>query len=362
VVVVDTESKIKYWNPKAEQIFGWTIGEVLGKSLTEVIIPVQHREMHRVGMKRYLATGEERVLNRTVEITALNKANREFYVALTISATIQNGQPAFIAFIRDIDEQKKNVKELEDKRMQLERSNQQLEQFAHTASHDMKEPIRKILMFTDRVQTDSGNVLTSDSTGYIAKIRTAASRLAEMVDGVLKYASLKGGDMVIEYVELNDVIKNVEADLELLLQQKNAVVKYADMPSLYCAPFMIHQLFYNLINNSLKFSKPEVNPVINISATKISSMQTKEYGLDDSTPHIEVIVEDNGIGFPQEYAETIFKTFARLNPQSKFEGTGLGLSLCKAIVEKHGGIIKANGAENVGAKFTIVLPEFQNEG
>src|SRR5690606_21918293 len=122
---------------------------------------------------------------------ALNKGEKEFYVALTISQTVQNGEPAFIAFIRDIDEQRKNSKELELKRNQLELSNQQLEQFAHVASHDMKEPIRKISLFAERVRSDKTNALSEQSQSDLNKIQSSATRLAQMVDGVLTYSSLK---------------------------------------------------------------------------------------------------------------------------------------------------------------------------
>jgi two-component system, LuxR family, sensor kinase FixL len=169
IVVVDTQSQIRYWNPKAEQIFGWTFNEVSGRSLTEVIIPPKYYEAHTAGMKRYISTGEQHVLNKTIEITALKKDRTEFFVGLTISPTLQNGEPAFIAFIRDIDQQKQNEKELEQQKIQLEQkgrqleaSNSQLEQYAHVASHDMKEPIRKILTFSERLKMNADNNLSSN--------------------------------------------------------------------------------------------------------------------------------------------------------------------------------------------------------
>jgi two-component system, LuxR family, sensor kinase FixL len=358
IIVVDARSKIRYWNPKAELVFGWTASEVLGKKLTDVIIPLQYRTAHDEGMKRYLATGEQRVLNRTIEITALNKEQKEFYVALTISATVQDGETAFIAFVRDIDEQKRNISELEQKRIQLEQSNEQLEQFAHVASHDMKEPIRKILMFTDRVQADKASTFSPQSKIFLAKIENAAGRLTEMVEGVLAYSALKGEKLVVERVDLNDVIKNIESDLELPIQQKAGVVTYSDLPTVDGAPFLIYQLFYNLFNNSLKFTNPDVPPVIQITASPVAKETLKKYSKDSNVPHYQIDFTDNGIGFPQEYAATIFKTFSRLHAKEKYEGTGLGLSLCQTIVEKHHGVIEGHGKENAGATFRIILPEF----
>lgn len=359
IIVVNSYSKILYWNPKAEAIFGWKAEEVSGKSLTDFIIPEQHRKAHEDGMIRYLATGEERVLNRTVEITALNRNGKEFYVALTISSTSQNGSPAFIAFIRDIDEQRKNAAELEQKKLQLELSNQQLEQFAHVASHDMKEPIRKILLFIDRLKTDSANELSEQSKNYLDRIEKSASRLSDMVEGVLAQSTLNGENAKVESVNLEEVVDEVVTDLDLFFHQKEATISYGHLPTIEGVPFLMYQLFYNLINNSLKFTRADVKPAISITVSDMDSRQLQEYGLNDSQAHYEIRLSDNGIGFRQENAELIFKTFSRLHSKDRFEGTGLGLSLCKAIVGKHHGVIMAYGKENEGATFRIILPKRQ---
>lgn len=359
IIVADTESKIQYWNPKSELVFGWKSSEVLGKRLTDIIIPVKYRDAHEQGMKRYVTTGDERVLNRTIEITAINRSGKEFYVALTISATLQNEKPAFIAFIRDIDDQKRIERELEQKRSQLEVSNEQLEQFAHVASHDMKEPIRKIRLFSDQLKEDKVNVFSAKSRQYLVKIENAAFRLTQMVDGVLAFSSLRGEKLVTEKVDLNAIIKTIETDLELPVEQKRAVIKYSELPCIQGAAFLIYQLFYNLVNNSLKFSKEGTQPLIEIAGKKMSREELRDNGLSEDVSHYQISVRDNGIGFRQEDAETIFKVFARLHPSSRFEGTGLGLSLCKTIVEKHKGMIVAQGVEGAGATFCIMLPEFQ---
>lgn len=359
VVVIDTQSRISYWNPKAESIFGWKAAEVLGKNLADVIIPVQYRKAHEEGMKRYLATGEQRVLNKTVEITALNYDRKEFYIALTISSTVHHGMPAFIAFIRDIDGQKKNALELEQKKVQLEISNQELEQFAHVASHDMKEPIRKIMLLVERIQTDNLNALSDRSQHHLDRIEKSAFRLAKMVDGVLAHSSLKGGVLVFERVDLNEIMEGILSDLELSIREKNATFKYSALPVIEGAPFLIFQLFYNLVINSLKFTRAGVSPVIEITASGISRDDIKRHGMDDTVYYYEIVVRDNGIGFHQAHAEQIFESFSRLHSKDRFEGTGLGLSLCRSIVEKHKGLISAQGREGEGASFYIILPEVQ---
>ncbi|RYF84431.1 MAG: PAS domain S-box protein, partial [Chitinophagaceae bacterium] len=155
VIVIDQSSNIQFWNSKATTLFGWQEQEVLGRALSETIIPPQYREAHSRGMQRYLATGEAKVLNKPLELTALKRDGTEFYISLTISTTFQNGKLAFIAFLRDIDKEKTTALELEQKQLQLERSNESLEQFAHVASHDMKEPVRKIRFFTELLKSEA---------------------------------------------------------------------------------------------------------------------------------------------------------------------------------------------------------------
>lgn len=356
IIVIDANSVVRQWNPKASVMFGWNYDEVIGKSLAELIIPPQHREAHQAGMRRYLSTGEERVLNKTIEITALDKSGREFYVALTISSTRLNGKMSFIAFIRDIDQQKKDARDLEQKKKELELSNQELEQFAHVASHDMKEPIRKILMFTERLKSEIGQNASEEARRFIHKVEVSATRLAKMVDGVLHTSSLKAEQLVPETVDLNLLIIDIESDLELVIDRKNAIIKYSGLPTIQGSPVLLYQLFYNLIINSLKFSRPGVDVVIEISSRRIQGNlfpDPRRSGLS----YFEITVSDNGIGFPQHHAESIFKAFTRLHTKEKFEGTGIGLSLCKNIVEKHGGFIEAVGVEDAGATFRIFLPD-----
>ncbi len=357
IIVINKKSVISFWNPQAEKMFGWTVDEAMNQSLSEKIIPRQLREAHDIGMKRYLTTGVAHVLNKTINITAINKAGEEFYVSLTISTTRQNGELSFIAFLRDIREQKKNEAELEKKRNELEISNQQLEQFAHVASHDMKEPIRKIRMFSDMLENELGNEMNQHARSYLGKIISAAERLQSMVEGVLNYATASNIDVAFEQIDLSAVIDNIKNDLEVIIQQKNAVINYDNLPTLTGVRFLIYQLFYNLIYNSLKFSREDVPPLIEITSKKLIDLELKNILItDQKTSFIEIEVKDNGIGFNQDYATRIFKTFTRLNNRSQYEGTGLGLSLCKNIMERHNGFILAEGKEGLGATFTLLFP------
>jgi two-component system, LuxR family, sensor kinase FixL len=355
IIVIDANSVVRHWNPKATAIFGWRYEEAIGMSLAGLIIPPQHRESHHAGMQRYLSTGTAKVLNKTIEITSLDKHGREFYVALTISSTTFNGEVAFIAFIRDIDEQKRNARDLEQKKRELEVSNQELEQFAHVASHDMKEPIRKILIFTERLKSEIADVASENSQRFMEKIESSATRLANMVDGVLRNSSVKAEQLVTSSVDLNLVIKDIESDLELVIAAKNAVIRNSGLPTLTGSPVLLYQLFYNLIINSLKFSRPGVDVEIDLTSKKIAGSALPVPG-PPGVFFFEITLKDNGIGFSQHHADAIFKAFTRLHTKDKFEGTGIGLSLCKNIVEKHHGFIQAFGENGRGATFKVFLP------
>jgi PAS domain S-box-containing protein len=241
----------------------------------------------------------------------------------------------------------KRTEELHALNASLKQSNNELQQFAHVASHDLKEPLRKIKTFAGRLADDGQSSFSETGRLYLKKVNSAVERMSVMIDGVLNYSMLSAAHQKIERVNLNDTIKDIESDLELIITQKMATINCEELPEVDGASVLLYQLFYNLINNSLKFSNPAQPPVINISST-ISTVEGRKFA--------EIKISDNGIGFEQEFAEKIFETFLRLNSKDLFEGTGLGLSLCKRIAERHGGFIKAYGEPDKGAIFVTYLP------
>ncbi|WP_289662106.1 PAS domain-containing sensor histidine kinase [Flavobacterium panacagri] len=256
----------------------------------------------------------------------------------------------------DIHEQKTITEKLEslvaDRTKELQRSNEDLQQFAHVASHDLKEPVRKIKTFTSRLEEHLEDKLDESAARFIGRIHVAADRMFNMIDGVLMYSKINANLQKATLVDLNDVLKNIESDLEVSLQNTKGEIHYNDLPKLEGALVLLYQLFYNLINNSIKFAKNGVPPKIIISS-KIIMENQKVIAL--------MTVEDNGIGFENEQSAQIFETFTRLNSKDVYEGTGLGLSLCKKIVERHGGSITAVGRPYAGAVFTIKLPLKQQD-
>ncbi|SFP05819.1 PAS domain S-box-containing protein [Chitinophaga sp. YR627] len=240
--------------------------------------------------------------------------------------------------------------ELNNVNAALQSSNDTLEQFAHVASHDLKEPVRKIKIFTSRLEDETGHLLNERGKTYLHKIQSSAERMSTMIEGVLNYSVQNGAHKINEKIDLNIIIEEIRNDLEVLIQQKHAVVKAGPLPVIEGDRILIHQLFYNLLNNSLKFTTEEEQPVITIEATPV--LQHKE-------AYYNIIITDNGIGFDQQQSEKIFDTFTRLNSKDKYDGTGLGLALCKKIVQRHHGTIAATSENGKGAAFSLVLPVVQ---
>ncbi len=244
----------------------------------------------------------------------------------------------------------------------LSRSNQELAQFAYIASHDLQEPVRKVSIFVQMLEKELQET-TGRSSQFIEKIQNASSRMLALIRDVLSYSQLSKEHQKMTMIDLNDTVRDVMNDFELLISQRGAIVSYKDLPCVEGIPLQMSQLFGNLISNALKFKKAGRIPVITISSERLvgSDLQTKPElktipALDRGKNYYYIKVEDNGIGFDPEHAEGIFNIFQRLHGKKEFEGTGIGLSICKKIVQNHHGYIVASSVTNVGAIFHIILP------
>ena len=250
------------------------------------------------------------------------------------------------------EEVRKRTEELNQSNIALQQSNDDLQQFAHVASHDLKEPLRKIKIFSGRLRDDPETGLSDKGKGYLEKIHGAIDRMMVMVEGVLAYSIVNAEEQKIEKVDLNEVLENIGRDLELLIADKEALIRYGRMPVIEGASVLIYQLMYNIISNSLKFSPADRRPEIDIISTPVQL---------EGADAVRIDVSDNGIGFAQHAAAGIFATFSRLHSKDKYEGTGLGLALAKRIVERHAGQISARGEPGKGAIFMILLPVHQTK-
>ncbi len=252
---------------------------------------------------------------------------------------------------KQVEDAQRRFKEELEKTVQqrtaaLQRSNEDLESFAHVTSHDLKEPVRRMLITVGQIQAKYQNSL-GEGVSLLDKLSKAASRLNQMIESILMFSTINYESKKIEVVDLNIIIQNVAEDLELVIAEKQAEISYQPLPAIEGSSALLHQLLYNLVNNSLKFSKPVVKPYIHIDS------QVRKTG---TTETVEIKIIDNGIGFSQGEARKIFNSFVRLHSKDKYEGTGLGLALCKRIVERHHGTIEATGSLDHGATFIITLP------
>ncbi|MFC5407788.1 PAS domain-containing protein [Larkinella bovis] len=264
----------------------------------------------------------------------------------------------------DIDDQKKMADELErmvqqrtqelhESNQELIKINQELEQFAYIASHDLQEPLRKIQSFSELLRLNLSDAQSAEL--YLEKISTSAQRMAELIKSVLNYSRLSQTIESFVETDLNQVLADVESDFELLIAQKRAVIQRMVLPIIEGIPTHLNQLFANLIGNSLKFSAEA--PLITITAETVSGDSIPPgSGLPSGRPYVHLKIADNGIGFEQAYAERVFTIFQRLNHRKAYAGTGIGLALCRKIVENHGGLIRAESEPNKGATFHVFLP------
>ncbi|KAA1156829.1 histidine kinase [Pseudoalteromonas fuliginea] len=236
---------------------------------------------------------------------------------------------------------------------ELSRSNRELEEFAFVASHDLQEPLRKIQAFSDRLETMFKDELGEKGMDYIGRMKNAAQRMSNLINDLLEFSRITTRGKDFADTNLNEVVSDILSDLEIAIKESNARVDVEDLPVIQADKSQMQQLFLNLLSNAVKFRHPDVSPHI-----KISYVHEDIFSADHNT-HLSfqvITIKDNGIGFSQDYADKIFVPFQRLHGRSQYKGTGIGLSVCRRIVERHGGTITAQSKDGEGATFVIKLP------
>jgi PAS domain S-box-containing protein len=283
-------------------------------------------------------------------------------VQVSLTALELDEGKALSVIVTDLTRQKKNEQQLRETNEQLakmnealEVSNNDLQQFASVASHDLQEPLRKIMVFSNILKEKYANELSDDSHQCLNKIIDSSGRMKSLIIDILNYSRLSENITKVNAVDLNALIRELLEDFELMIRDKNAIIQVNKLPSIEVNRGQIRQVFQNIISNALKFQRPGVDPVITIDSKLVQSLSfdSKE---DPNGDYCQISIKDNGIGFNEKFATDIFALFERLNPKDKYEGTGIGLAIAKKIVEKHNGIIKAMSNEMDGSLFMIILP------
>ncbi|MDB5258050.1 MAG: hybrid sensor histidine kinase/response regulator [Chitinophagaceae bacterium] len=237
----------------------------------------------------------------------------------------------------------------------LEVANKDLDRFAFMASHDLQEPLRKINVFSERLDSEYGKRLDEGGKKYINRIQTATARLQALIKDILTFSKISIDKTAFVNSDLTPLVKDVLLELDDVIKEKKAEVQIEQLPNLAINPNLMRPLFYNLIHNSLKYSKKDIKPVIRIYSETESAVD-KLKGPETKNKYARIFISDNGIGFEQVFSEQIFDMFKRLHNQNEYEGTGIGLALCKKIVEEHNGFISAKSAVGEGSTFVISLP------
>lgn len=362
VVVQANELMLELWGKTADEVMNKPIfegiPEAMGQGFEQLLENVFHNGERFVTTEHVAYLKRNGVMKKTI-LNFVYEPLREVDGSISGIIVVANDVTALANAKKlaqdNADELEKIVQdrtsELKASNDQLLKTNAQLEEFAYVSSHDLQEPLRKIQTFSELV---SNNLHKPDiAKKYLDKIDTSASRMSTLIKGVLTYSRL-AEPAVHSSVDLNAVLRDVLEDFELLIDQKRAKVNFSELPVIHGNELQIFQLFSNLINNSLKFS--ERDPIIDISAEVASPEAYQEYQLDTSRQYVNIEFRDNGIGFDASFSARIFTLFQRLNNKKDYDGTGIGLALCKKIVDNHGGVITARSTEGQGSTFNVVLP------
>lgn len=346
ISVVDRKLRYIMVNKALRKVLGDLEQSVIGKSIIEIYPEIVNTASHKAMLKAL--EGETSHIEKH-----LGYYGPELFVdSYFIPFGSKENPEGIVMMSRDVTHINKVEMELERKNNELNRSNVNLEQFAFVASHDLKEPVRKIKTFASIIIGENGSMQSQKMMKYIEKIHSSAGRMLDMVDGLLTYSSLDKVTGKMEEVNLQAIVMDIMSDLELVINEKEAQITYDSLPNVDGIADMLYQLFLNLIKNSLKFSKEDQPPLV-----QITSRVFKEEGKN----FVEVKVKDNGIGFDQEDADKIFGRFVRLHSKSKYEGSGLGLSICERIVDYHMGRISVKSKVGEGSEFVIFLPQLQKK-
>jgi signal transduction histidine kinase len=343
-------------NARLKSWFGFLAGEQI--VLSEAIEAMIKEDQPRVAAAIQRALQYESGGYYDIVYTIVNKATKKERIVRAKGRAWFNEEKIAYRFngtLQDITEQETAQRkfaeqlgrQVKERTLELQRSNEDLLQFAHVISHDLKEPVRKVKMFTQAIQDELTDAISEKARTYFAKIRTAMNRMTAMIEGVLTYSSLNASQEAARPVDLNKIVTDIETDLEIPIREKKADIIRKTLPTIQGTPVLLHQLFYNLINNSLKFTRQDTAPIITVSGQLIE---------EQGATFARITVADNGIGFDQQYAASVFNSFTRLNAKDRYEGTGLGLALSKKIVERHGGSITAISSPGQGTSIIVQLP------
>lgn len=341
IISADAEGVIISWNHGAERMFGHTEVEAVGKPVT-IIIPKRYRSAHRGGIARHAETGATGHLGEHLEFEGLRADGTEFPLELVLSRWHMRGGYYFTAIARDITERKQSEEQLHKTLDELVRSNAELERFAFVASHDLQEPVRTLVCYSQVLERRLGDRLEGDTRDYLDFVTDGAKRLQTLIRDLLAYSRVNHQDSPFTDVDAAEALSAARDNLAALIEENEAVIETGALPLVHGNPVQVSELFQNLIANGIKFAYPGRRPHIRIAAVP----QDERWVF---------AVTDNGIGIEPDYFQQIFTIFKRLHTAHAYPGTGVGLAICKRIVERHGGRIWVDSEPDKGSTFYFTL-------
>lgn len=364
ILFINKDGVIENWNKGAEKIKGYKAEEIIGKNFSIFYT----EEDRKAGLAEQLINEARATGKANHEGWRIRKDGSSFWgsVSITPLKDMHGNLLGFSKVTRDLTQKKiaddsiaRQTEILKQKNVDLENMNRELQSFAYVSSHDLQEPLRKIRTFSDRIIELDYERLSEKGKDFFGRMNEAAKRMQNLIEDLLEYARTNVTERKFEIIRLEDIIEEGKVDLKESIEAGNISIKYNGDCKLYVISFQFRQLFHNLFTNSIKFSRPDVPGKINISCTSGvgSSFNIAELEPDKTYTHISV--SDNGIGFDEQYNQRIFDVFQRLHGKQEFKGTGIGLAICKKIVENHHGFIIAKGKLNEGATFDIYIPDSQ---
>ncbi|MES2629657.1 MAG: PAS domain S-box protein, partial [Bacteroidota bacterium] len=359
----DANGKMNYYNSSVFDLTGFNFHELMEDGWVNMLHPEERDEAMNRWME-CIRTGEEYLMEN--RFYRYSDATYRWHLSRAVAQRNAAGEiDIWVGTSTEIHEQKIFAKELEKQvsertkdlqqaNYHLEQMNQELASFAYVSSHDLQEPLRKIQTFATRISEKEK--LTEEAGEYFRRMQNAAKRMQLLIDDLLTYSRTNTAERIFEVTNVNELAEDVISDMEPQILEKNAVITVDPLPVASVIAFQFRQLFTNLISNSLKFSKPDVNPEIRISADVIAGQDIDHPAVNSNLNYHRFTVSDNGIGFDPMYKNRIFELFQRLHGRSEYQGTGIGLAICKKIVENHFGFMMADGEQNGGATFYIFVP------
>jgi PAS domain S-box-containing protein len=361
----DARNKKYFWSDGMYRLFGYDPGDARGKAeVTE--------DMYR----KHLTEEDFEKSKMVLEAIARKKENDDNYsweyrvtsADGSVKKIETSGKVVYdeagnwiktVGTSRDITKLREYQQSLEEKIRDLNRSNKELEEFAYIASHDMNEPLRKITTFIERLENRYKSELGTEGQLYLNRITASVENMRLLIDTLLEFSRTARTNQPFQKTSLHELMKEVIADLELKIEETNTSIEIGQLPAIQSIPSEIKQLFNNLLSNSIKFRRKESSPHISINSEKLSKNSKEQFHLPTEKTYYQITFRDNGIGFETEYNERIFQIFQRLHGKAEYPGSGIGLAICKKIVDHHNGLIYATGQVGQGATFTLILPEEQ---